>query len=105
MDQLLPPLVVNLRRAVKTFRDSHYEGATEISKSLLNWWFMEKHIILKADGNSEEFRYFFAQREALETIIYLYDVINAKSKFDLMRFDSSGKVKEDQFESHGSAWS
>ena len=37
-----------------------------------------------------EFQYYFAQREALETIIYLYDVVGVKDKFDMMRFDSSG---------------
>ena len=39
-----------------------------------------------------EFQYYFAQREALETIIYLYDVVGVKDKFDLMRFDGSGVV-------------
>jgi type III restriction enzyme len=98
MEKLLPPLVVNLRREVKSFRDSNYSGATETSKSLLNWWFSEKHHKHNYDGNSEEFRYYFAQRESLETIIYLYDVIRARSKYDLMRFDSSGLLTEDKFD-------
>jgi type III restriction enzyme len=45
-----------------------------------------------------EFQYYFAQREALETIIYLYDVINVKDKYDLMRFDSSGAVSTGMFD-------
>ncbi|WP_296708642.1 DEAD/DEAH box helicase family protein [Tistrella sp.] len=45
-----------------------------------------------------EFQYFFAQREALETIIYLYDVVGVKDKFDLMRFDSSGAVSAGMFD-------
>ena len=52
----------------------------------------------QADGNMAEFKYFFAQREALETIIYLYDVVGAKDKFDLMRFDSSGAVSASLFD-------
>ena len=44
------------------------------------------------------FRYFFAQREALETIIYLYDVAGARDKFDLMRFDNSGAVSAGMFD-------
>ena len=44
------------------------------------------------------FQYFFAQREALETIIYLHDVAGAKDKFDLMRFDSSGAVSAGMFD-------
>ncbi len=39
-----------------------------------------------------------AQREALETIIYLYDVVRVKDKYDLMRFDSSGAVSTGMFD-------
>ena len=93
----MPPLVRQLREAVKKFRDSSYEGATETSKSLLNWWFKTPHLLPQADGTSVEFQYFFAQREAIETIIYLYDVIKTKDKFDLMRFDESGDVTRNMF--------
>jgi type III restriction enzyme len=92
IDKLMPPLVPALRRKVKEFRDGGYVGATNTSKSLLNWWFNEPHLIDKADGTSTEFQYFFAQREALETIVYLVDVVDVKDKFDLMRFDGSGAV-------------
>ncbi|MGH8399230.1 MAG: DEAD/DEAH box helicase, partial [Gammaproteobacteria bacterium] len=43
-------------------------------------------------------QYYFAQREALETIIYLYEVVQARDKFDLMRFDSSGAVSAGMFD-------
>ena len=95
---LMPPLVAQLRRKVKEFRDSGYVGARESSKSLLNWWFKEPHLLPQADGSMTEFQYYFAQREALETIIYLYDVVGVKDKFDLMRFDSSGAVSTGMFD-------
>jgi len=98
MEKLMPPLVVALRRKVKEFRDSGYVGASDTSRSLLNWWFKEPHLIPQVDGASGEFKYFFAQREALETIIYLYDVVGAKDKYDLMRFDSSGVVSTGMFD-------
>jgi type III restriction enzyme len=98
IDKLLPPLVVKLRKEVKIFRDKNYYGATETSKSLLNWWFCEKHLVNGPGGVPQEFQYYFAQREALETVIYLYDVVKASTKFDLMRFDSSGLVSEDMFD-------
>jgi type III restriction enzyme len=98
MEKLMPPLVASLRCKVKEFRDSGYAGASYTSRSLLNWWFKEPHLLPRADGTSQEFQYFFAQREALETIIYLYDVVGAKDKYDLMRFDSSGMVSASMFD-------
>ena len=64
MEELMPPLVAQLRRKVKEFRDSSYVGARETSKSLLNWWFKKPHLLPQANGSMEEFRYYFAQREA-----------------------------------------
>ncbi|MDP1558004.1 MAG: DEAD/DEAH box helicase family protein [Nitrosomonas sp.] len=98
MDKLMPPLVATLRKKVKEFRDGGYVGATDTSKSLLNWWFKEPHLQPQINGTTVEFQYFFAQREVLETIIYLYDVVGAKDKFDLMRFDSSGAVSAQMFD-------
>lgn len=96
--ELMPPLVYQLRRKVKEFRDGGYVGATDTSRNLLNWWFKEPHLLPQADGSMAPFQYFFAQREALETIVYLYDVVDAKDKFDLMRFDSSGAVSGQMFD-------
>lgn len=97
-DKLMPPLVPELRKKVKEWRDSGYVGATDTSKSLLTWWFKTDHLMPQADGSFIKFQYYFAQREALETIIFLYDVVGAKDKFDLMRFDSSGKVSASFFD-------
>ena len=47
---------------------------------------------------SREFRYYFAQREAVETIIYLYEVVGAKDKYDLLRFDTSGEIRASLFQ-------
>jgi len=90
MDKLMPPLVAQLRRKVKEFRDGGYVGASETSRSLLNWWFKEPHLLPRADGGMSRFEYYFAQREALETVVYLYDVAGARDKYDLMRFDAGG---------------
>lgn len=115
MDKLMPPLVAALRRKVQEFRDSGYTGAAETSRSLLNWWFREPHLtphaplirgefdnapLIRGDqgGLDTTFQYYFAQREALETIIYLYDVVGAKDKFDLMRFDGSGAISAGMFD-------
>lgn len=97
-EKLLPPLVSKIRKEVKSWRDNRYDGATETSKALLNWWFHTEHILPKSDGNMFEFRYYFAQREAIETVIYLYEVVKVKDKYDLIRYDSSGAVSTGMFD-------
>jgi type III restriction enzyme len=97
-EKLLPPLVANLRKQVKEWRDSEYEGAKNTSKTLLKWWFQKEHPITKLNGEIDKFTYFFAQREAVETIIYLVDVVNVKDKYDLLRFDASEAVSAGMFD-------
>ena len=97
-DLLLPPLVTQLRQHVQGFREASYAGASATSQALLHWWFLEPHLLPNADGILEEFCYFFAQREAIETIIYLLEVANVNDKFDLLRFDSSGEVSANFFD-------
>lgn len=98
MEKLMPPLVPQLRRKVQEWRNSGYVGATKTSVSLLSWWFYTPHLLEQPDGTMVDFQYFFAQREALETIIYLVDVVGVKDKFDLMRFDSSGATSASMFD-------
>lgn len=90
--KLLPPLVAKLRKEVQSWRDSKYEGASETSKALLKWWFQTEHPTPVSDGNIINFQYYFGQREAIETIIYLHDVADVKTNLDLLRYDSSGAV-------------
>jgi type III restriction enzyme len=97
-EKLLPPLVHKVRRCVQEWRDSGYEGASATSRVLLSWWFKTDHILPQADGSTFEFRYYFAQREAIETLIYLYEVVRAKDKYDLIRYDSSGAVSTGMFD-------
>lgn len=60
----------NLRAMVKEWRDNFYFGASDTSRTLLNYWFGRAHTI-GTNGSSREFRYYFCQREAIETLIYL----------------------------------
>jgi len=96
-EKLLPPLVHKIRIEIKNWRDRGYEGASETSKALLRWWFQNEHLIENADGETFKFEYYFAQREALETIIWLYEVAKTKDKYDLIRYDSSGAVSSSMF--------
>ena len=96
--KLIPPLVHKIREQVRAWRDNGYRDAPETSRSLLNWWFNTPHLLEGAGGEFSEFQYYFAQREAMETVIYLYDVVGVKDKYDLMRFDSSGAISTGMFD-------
>ncbi|MEI6349531.1 MAG: DEAD/DEAH box helicase family protein [Verrucomicrobiota bacterium] len=96
-EKLLPPLVANVRREVQTWRDQGYPGASQTSVALLRWWFDREHLLENADGSLSTFHYYFAQREAVETVIWLHEVRRARDKFDLLRFDASGAVSSGMF--------
>lgn len=97
-EKLLPPLVARIRDEVSAWRASSYPGASATSKALLQWWFQTDHLIEQADGSLSSFEYYFAQREAVETVIWLHDVRCVRDKFDLMRFDASGAVSAGMFD-------
>lgn len=97
-EKLLPPLVARVREAVKAWRDGGYAGGSATSRALLRWWFETEHLAEQADGTQSPFRYYFAQREAVESVIWLYDVHGARDKFDLLRFDASGDARGSMFD-------
>ncbi len=97
MQRLLAPLVPELRKRVFEWRNNNYEGASETSKALLTWWFKEEHILYNQDGSSYSFQYYFSQREALETVVWLYEVAQVKDKYDLIRYNSTGVLSPQMF--------
>lgn len=97
-EKLLPPLVAKVREEVHAWRTAHYPGASATSAALLRHWFETEHLIENTDGSLSPFRYYFAQREAVETVIWLFEVRRARDKYDLLRFDASGAVSSGMFD-------
>jgi len=62
-------LVNKLREEVDKWRDKDYPGITDTTRELLYFWFFNDHKV-----NGELFRFWFCQREAMETLIYLFEV-------------------------------
>ena len=62
-------LVNKLRKEVGDWRKNDYPGVSNTTKELLNYWFYNDHIV---DG--APFKFWFCQREAIETLIYLFEV-------------------------------
>jgi len=58
----------------------HYnQGVTETTSILLNYWFLTDHRV-----QGRKFEYYLAQREAVETLIYLWEVVNARRQKSLL---------------------
>ena len=68
------PCVPAIRRAVDEWRVKDYEGVSDTTHSLLNFWFKTDHRL----PNGRKFAYHKAQREAIETLIYLYEVAGVR---------------------------
>ena len=92
-DELIPPLVDKIRREVHKWREGGYKRCSDTTRALLNFWFGTEYPF--GDG---EFRFYFSQREAIESIIWLYEVAEARDKFGLMRYDSTGHVSTGMFD-------
>jgi len=62
-------LAEQIRKEVDAWRKNNYPGICDITRRLLDYWFQEEHYL----PNGERFQFYFCQREAIETIIYLYE--------------------------------
>jgi type III restriction enzyme len=64
----------NLRRYVTEWRETDYAGASDTTRELLHHWFGRDHAIKNNEGEVVPFKYYFCQREAIETFIYLREL-------------------------------
>lgn len=64
------PCVPAIREAVALWRGNGYKGISDTTRALLNYWFKTDH--RRYDGR--KFAYHYFQREAIETLIYLFEV-------------------------------
>src|SRR5438270_5681177 len=75
-------LVRKLRDAIDAWRDQGYPGASDVSRRLFEYWFDEDH---EVEGFPVPFRYRFCLREAIETLVYLVEIVgnrDAKALID-----------------------
>ncbi len=73
------PCVPAIREAVRPWAEGGYKGATATTRTLLNYWFKNDHRV-----NGQPFKYHHFQREAMETLIYLYEVARKRRFNDLI---------------------
>lgn len=75
-------LVPKIRGEVDQWRDAGYPGASAVARRLFEYWFEEDHDV---PGFGVPFRYYFCQREAIETLVWLVEIANQKDAKKLIQ--------------------
>jgi len=78
------PLVRAIRAEVDAWRRADYPGASDTSRTLLHHWFQSEHLVRNELGEEIPFHYHWAQREAIETFIYLYEIRRVRNVGELL---------------------
>ena len=86
-------LVPRIRSAVDAWRRDGYEGASEVTRRLFEYWFEEDH---EVPGFGVPFRYHFCQREAIETLAWLVEMSDQRDAQKLIQAHAT-KFKRDLF--------
>ena len=81
-------LANELRKAVTMWREQGYPNTTDTTRRLLQFWFSEDHIV-----NDEPFEFWFCQREAIETLIYVYEAMKKRNFIDMARDFGAGPIQ------------
>ncbi len=89
-------LVPRIRAAVHQWRREAYPGVTDTTKKLLTHWFESDH----QSHAGEPWLYYYCQREAVETTVYLYEALKKRTLYELaMEFAANrGQISLDPIE-------
>ena len=75
-------LVPEIRIAVGTWRNGGYRGISAVTRRLFEYWFEEDH---EVRGFDAPFRYYFCQREAIETLVWLVEIARQRDAKALIK--------------------
>ncbi len=78
--------VNGVRARVDAWRAQGYKGASATSRRLLGFWFADEHRF----DDGRPFRFYFCQREAVETVIYLTEIERVRGLKDLIEYAEHG---------------
>jgi type III restriction enzyme len=86
-------LVPKIRSAVDAWREQGYPGASDVTRRLFEFWFDDDHEVA---GFPVPFRYYFCQREAIETLVWLIEIAGERDAQKLIQSHAT-KFKKDLF--------
>jgi len=69
-----------LREAVKAWKAADCRGITDTTRTLLSYWFKTDHKL----KTGRQFKYHASQQEAIETLVYVWEVEKIRTRKDLL---------------------
>ncbi len=75
-------LVPEIRSAVSAWRNGGYQGVSAVTRRLFEYWFEEDH---EVRGFDVPFRYYFCQREVIETLVWLVEIARQRDAKALIK--------------------
>ena len=75
-------LVPKIREQVDAWRESGYKDASDVTRRLFEYWFEEDH---EVPSFGVPFRYWFCQREAIETLAWLVEIAGQRDTQKLIQ--------------------
>ena len=81
------PLVNDIRERVKRWKKDNYTGITGVTRRLLEFWQTE------AESSGRKYDFFFCQKEAMETLIFLIEArSDLKSGFNIPKDENLNRL-------------
>ena len=74
-------LVPKIRARVDAWREGGYKRASDVTRRLFEYWFEEDH---EVPGFGVPLRYYFCQREAIETLAWLVEIADERDARELI---------------------
>jgi type III restriction enzyme len=84
-------LVPKIREHVDAWREGGYEGASDVTRRLFEYWFEEDH---EVPDFGVPFRYYFCQREAIETLAWLVEIAGQRDVQELIQAHATTSEKD-----------
>lgn len=76
-----------IRQEIAQWRAAGYKGITETTRRLLQWWFKSDH----RTPQGTIFKYYWAQQDAIESLVYLYEVKKIRRRAELLTTYAKGQ--------------
>ena len=94
-------LVPSIRESVHRWRRDGHPGVTATTEALLRHWFASDH---EVEESGESWAYYYCQQEAVETTVYLFEVLKKRNFYELAREFATDSDQQLSFDPREDRW-